>query len=60
MFGLQDMLAHFPFSVVCRAGEVEEEVVVECPSYPEHCTGPERGVYMAVQHEMWKSTEEQL
>lgn len=60
MFGLQDLAAHFPFFVVCMVEAVEEEVEVECPSYPEHCTGSEKGGCMVVQHEMWKSTEEWL
>lgn len=60
MFGLQDLVDHFPFCVVCK-GEVEGEVVeVGCPSYPEHYRGPEREGCMVAQHEMWKSTEEQL
>lgn len=60
MFGLQDLVDHFPFCVVCKVEVVGEEVEVECPSYPEHCRGPERAGCMVAQHEMWKSTEEQL
>lgn len=60
MFGLQDLVDHFPFCAVCKVEEVGVEVEVECPSYPEHCRGPEREGCMAAQHEMWKSKEEQL
>lgn len=52
MFGLQDLVDHFPFCVVYRVEVVGEEVEVECPSYPECCRGPERGVCMVVRHEM--------
>ena len=60
MFGLQDLADHFPFCAVCKVVAAGEEVEVECPSYPEHCRGPERGECTVAQHEMWKSTEEQL
>lgn len=60
MFGLQYLVDHSPFYVVCKVEVVEEEVEVECPSYPEHCRGPERGECMVAQHEMWKSTAAQL
>lgn len=60
MFDLQDLVFQFPFYVGYRVEVVGEEVEVECPSYPEHCGGPERGECMVVLHEMWKSTEEQF
>lgn len=58
MSELQDLAAHF--SVVCRVEVEEEEVVVECPSYPEHYGEPEKVGCTVAQHEMWKNTEEQL
>lgn len=60
MFGLQDLVDHFPFCVVCKVEVAGVEVEVESPSYPERYWAPERGECMVVQHEMWKNKEEQL
>lgn len=51
---------HSPFCVACKVEAVGEEVEAECPSYPEHCGGPEREGCMVVQHERWKSMAAQL
>lgn len=60
MFGLRYPADRSPFCVACKVEVAGEEVEAECPSYPEHFAGPERGECMAAQHEKWKSTAAQL
>lgn len=60
MSGLQYLMDHSPFCVACKVEAEGEAVEVECPSYPEHCGGPEKEECMVAQHEMWKNTVAQL
>lgn len=60
MFGLRYLADRFLSCAACRVAVEAEEAEVECPSYPEHFAGPERGVCTAEQHEKWKSTVAQL
>lgn len=60
MSGSQYLMDHSPFCAACKVEAAGEGVEAECPSYPEHCWGPEREGCMVAQHGRWKSMAARL